>query len=94
MSDRKFLKFQRAMIITQCGLWKFQNFSITQILREIIFKECRSSEISIFAILRALNFIDLVNSNLPKVQKFRVTEFVKMVDFETLDLLILISCKI
>ena len=39
-----------------------------------------------FFILGALSFFDLVN--------FRVSEFVKMADFETLDLPILISRKI
>jgi len=40
-----------------------------QILREINFGECRSSKTAFFAILRALNFVDLVYVSLPKLQK-------------------------
>ena len=39
-------------------VWRFRDFSITQILREINFGESRSSKIAIFAILGVLNFID------------------------------------
>ena len=44
--------------------------------------------LNLFAILRALNFADLVKS------KFRAFQCVKMADFKTLDLPILISRKI
>ena len=37
-------------------VWKFQDFPITQILREINFGECKNSKNAIFAILEALNF--------------------------------------
>ena len=50
--------------------WKFQEFSITQILREINFRECRSCKTANFAILGALNFVNLVNFSPKKVQKF------------------------
>ena len=44
--------------------WKYQKFSVTQILREINYGESRSSKSSktvlFFSILGALNFIDLV----------------------------------
>ena len=49
---------------------KFQDFSVTQILREINFGEFRSSKNAIFAIFGTPNFIDLVNFSLQKVQKF------------------------
>ena len=55
-------------IIRLRGEWllQSQDFSVTQILREINFGESRSSKIAIFG---ALNFVDLVNISLQKVQK-------------------------
>ena len=38
---------------------KFQDFSVIQILREINFEELKSSKIAIFAVLRAVKFINL-----------------------------------
>ena len=38
------------------GLWKFQDFYVTQNLREINFWQCRSSKPDIFVILKALTF--------------------------------------
>ena len=51
-------------------VWKIQHFSITQILREINFGECKSSKNAIFAILGAVNFVNLVGFSLQKVQNF------------------------
>ena len=51
-------------------MWKFQDFSVMQILRQINFGESRSSESAFFAIFRALTFLILVNFSLQKVQKF------------------------
>ena len=42
-------------------VWKFQDFSVTQILREINYGESRSSKTAVFAILGVLNFVNLVN---------------------------------
>ena len=56
--------------ISQSTMWKFQDFSITQILREINFGELRSSKIEVFAILEALNLVDLVYFSLQKEPKF------------------------
>jgi len=68
-------------------VWKFQYFSVIQILREINFGECISSKI---AVLRALNFVlKLVDFTLQRVQKL-----MKMADFETLHSPTLISRKI
>ena len=53
-----------------CTVWNFLDFSVTQILREINFGKSRSSKTAIFAILRALNFVNLEDSSLQKVQKF------------------------
>ena len=51
-------------------MWKFQDLSVIQILREINLGESRSSKIAVFAILCALNLVHLVNFRLQKVQKF------------------------
>ena len=52
--------------VPQCG--KFQDFSVTQILREINFREFRRPKPAFFAILGALNFVNIVNISLQKVQ--------------------------
>ena len=51
-------------------VWKFQDFCITEILREINFEDSRSAKSAVFAILGAVNFVHLVNFSLQKVQKF------------------------
>ena len=58
------------MICFNFTVWKFQDFSITQILREINFGEIRSAKTAVFAIFGTLNFVNLVNYSLQKVQKF------------------------
>ena len=80
-------------------MWKFQDFYVIQILREIIFEESRSCKTTVFAILEALNFINLVNFGLQIVQKFKKAKFraskcVKMADFAILESLKSISRKI
>ena len=52
----------------QLTVWKLQYLSVTQILREINFGEYISSKTAVFAILGALNFANLVNFTLQKVQ--------------------------
>ena len=69
-------------------MWKFQDFSITQILREINFGEFRSSENAVFAYFRLLIFVNLVNFSLKKVQKIienQNSEPLNMADFALLD---------
>ena len=39
------------------AVWKFKGFSVIQILREINFKESRSSKTAVFAILGAVKFV-------------------------------------
>ena len=51
-------------------VWKFHDFPVTQILREINFGESRSWKIAVFAISEALDFVDLANFSLQKVQNF------------------------
>ena len=51
-------------------VWKFQDFSITQILREINFGGSRSANPAICAILGAMKLVNLGNFSLQKMQKF------------------------
>ena len=51
-------------------VWKFGKFSAAQILREITLLKNLVLKLPILAILKALNFIDLVNSSFQKMQKF------------------------
>ena len=84
----------------QLRVWKFQDFCVIQILREINFGESRSSKIAFFAILVTLDFVDMVNFSLQKVQKFikkstfRAFKCFKMADFALLESPKLISRKI
>ena len=50
-------------------VFKFHNYSIIQILRETNFGECRSSKTTVFSILGVLNFVNLANFILQKMQK-------------------------
>ena len=66
-------------------VWKFKNFSITQILREINFGEFKSAKSAVFAILEALNFcfyyfLRFLNDKItkfkaPKMSKTAILEF-------------------
>ena len=49
-------------------MWKYEEFLVIQILREINFGESESFEIAIFANFGALNVVNLVNFSLQKVQ--------------------------
>ena len=80
-------------------MWKFQDFSVTQILREINFEESRSYKSAVFAIIEALNFVNLVNYSLQMVQKlqkskFRVCKCVKMPDFAFCEILHFLKAEI
>ena len=57
------------MFCAEFTVWKFQDFSVIQILCEINFVEFMSSQTAVFAILGAQNFVDLVEFSLLKVQK-------------------------
>ena len=48
-------------------VWKFQDFSVSQILREITFGESRSSNTPVFAIFGELNSVDPVIFSLRNV---------------------------
>ena len=80
-------------------VWKYQDFSITQILRKINFWDSTSAKTAIFAILGADNFVNLMNFSLQKVEKsikikIQSPKCVKMADFALLESSKLISRKI
>ena len=56
-------------------MWKFEDFSITQILREINFEESRSCKTVVFSISGALIFVNLVNFSLNKLQCVKMADF-------------------
>ena len=64
-----FMKHILALSTWHHTLWKLQDFSKIQILREINFGESRSSKIAIFAIFGTAKFVNLINFNLPKSVK-------------------------
>ena len=77
-------------------MWKFHNFSVTQILREINLGDSRSSKIAVLAILGALKMIILVNFKCKKSlrSQFKAYKCIKIADFALLKSQKLISRKI
>ena len=71
-------------------MWKFHDFSITQILREIKFGRSRSSKNADFAIFGALNFINLLDRYQPaksaKMPKNRNSEPLNVLKWQILRL--------
>ena len=72
-----FLKIQLNLMVeyhiffgVKITVWKFHDFPISEMLREINFGESRSSKSAIFAFFEGLNFVKLVNFSLQKAQKF------------------------
>ena len=59
----------------QNTVWKFQDFTVIQILREINFAKCRSSKLAVFAIFGArILFIWYISAfkNCKKVIEFKI----------------------
>ena len=80
-------------------MWKFLDFSVIQILREINFEESRSSKTAILGILEALNFdfykfLHFLKAEIIKLTKFRAPKMAKMAFLEFLNSPNLISRKI
>ena len=61
-------------------MWKFRDFSVFQILREMNFGACRSSKIAVFASFRGFEFCYLIwqNFSLQNVSKFRASKCVEI----------------
>ena len=80
-------------------VWRFQDFSVIQILCEIKFGESRSSEMAVFANFGARNCVNLIisafqSAKIHKKSKFTAPKFVKLADFALLEFPNLISRKI
>ena len=80
-------------------MWKFQDFSITQILREIKFGNYTSAKSAILTHLEALNFdiytfLHFLEAEIYQISKFRAQKLAKMAVLQILDSLKLISRKI
>ena len=61
-------------------MWEFQDYCITEILREINFVDSRSAKTTVFAILGGVKFVNLGNFGLQIVQKFKKNENSEPVD--------------
>ena len=80
-------------------MWKFHDFSITEILREINFGGSRSAKSAISKHLEALNFdfcefLHFLKAEIDQFNKFRATKIVNIAVLELLDFPKLISRKI
>ena len=62
-------------------VWKFQNFSITQILREINFRDFRSAKSAILPLLETLNFDLYAFWPFLKVEKTAIFAFLEALNF-------------
>ena len=62
-------------------MWKFQEFSVIQILRETNFEGSRSAKSAVFAIFEALNFVIL------EISAFRKCKINKNQSSESLNVL-------
>ena len=69
-------------------MWKFHNFSITQILRVINFGASKSAKYAIITqLVETVNFFffyKLLEADIYKINKFRATKLVKMANLELL----------
>ena len=80
-------------------MWKLQNLSVTQILREINFGDFRSAKFAILTHLQALNFVfvnffHFLTAEIYQINKIQSPEIAKKVVVEHLDSPKLFSRKI
>ena len=80
-------------------VWKFQDFCITENLREINFEDSRSAKSTISIHLEALNFgfydfLHFLKAGIFQKSKFRAPKNSKLVDLQSLESSKLISRKI
>ena len=80
-------------------MWKFHDFSITQILREINFGDSKSAKSAILTHLEALNydfieFLHFWEAEIDQNNKFRAPKIAKKGSFKTYRIPKLISRKI
>ena len=67
-------------------MWKFKDFSITQILRDISFVDSRSAKFAILTHLKALNFdfyecLHFWEAEIDQTNNFRASEIAKKGSF-------------
>ena len=70
-------------------MWEFQDFSATQILREINFGHFEAQETAVLTLRAALNFevlgtFDVFKCEMPKNSKFKPSKIVKTLIFDPL----------
>ena len=91
--------FEKKIREIDSTVWKFHDFSITQIFREIDFWDSTSARSAIWTDLKALNFdfyafLHPLKAEIRQKLKFRASKCVKITDFALLESPKLISCKI
>ena len=79
-------------------MWKFHDFSITQILHEINFRDFQSAKSAILTQLEALNsyfheFLHLLKAENTKLTRLKAPKMAKTADFALLESPTLISRK-
>ena len=91
-------KFRGSKIAKFCKMnytvWKFQHFSVTQILREINLEFLEVQKMAFFVVLESLNFDFWSIFSFQKVQIIVILKFIFKIFFELLESLKLISRKI
>jgi len=70
--------------------WKFHDFTVTQLLREINFWDSRSAKFGISTHFEALNldfyeFLNLLKAEITQINKFRAPKMAKLADLQLLD---------
>ena len=79
--DIRFLSFTRNITGEHHTVWKFQDFSVIQILREINFGECTNCETGIFCHLKGSEFCQFDKFQPSKIAKTAVLFRIQKFDF-------------
>ena len=69
------------MGVWEVTVWKYQDFSVIQILREINFGEHRNSKTGVFDIYEALIFDKSAHFTVWKFQDFSVIQILREINF-------------
>ena len=96
------IKYDSSIIKSKVShtVWKFNNFSVTKILREINFRDSKSPKTAVSCHFRSCEFCTFgefqpsKSEEIHKKSKFRASKCVKTADFALLESLKLISRKI
>ena len=87
------------MVMSRSTVWKFQDFPVTQILREINFWDSKNAKLAILTHLEALNFdfqefLHFLKAVIYQIDKIQSPKMAKTAVLEHLDSPKLISRKI